>query len=106
VTSTPQRQVINHLSESSEMLCSAYEELRRRTLAPEPVLGRELGLTLLLRHGMAHWAERSSTSGYTKPETSSPKPLGEVVVLPAEKAQLVNVIAAMVVNQERSSHDA
>ena len=79
-----------------------YEELRRHAVKRQ-ILAGQLGLTVLLRHGLAAWVEKWSMMPAPPPapsgETSRPSPLPDDTC-----ADVINVLAAMVLGHMQEVH--
>jgi hypothetical protein len=86
------------------VMVNTYERLRSACLEARSPLAGELGLTVLLRHGMLAWSRTCQpVLGGTRP---CPTPLDTARVPSPLHTDIVNVMVAMATGLSRSAHHA
>ena len=84
----------------TEATVSAYETLRRRCLEDSPRVDGELGLSVLLRHGMLAWTR--TCSPLLNAAHTHPVPLDTARVPPPLRDGIIDVMVSMATSISRS----
>jgi len=82
-----------------EAVVSAYERLRGGCLEASPRLGGELGLSVLLRHGMLAWTRAWAPPRATQPPAAVRL---DAARLPCAHEDIIAVMVAMAIARARS----
>lgn len=81
---------------------NAYEELRRQAVQPDGCVGSLKGCGVLIRCGLAAWAELGPSAVATRP----PEPLCELPPLASTGTELIRLVASLILTtrQENFPH--
>jgi hypothetical protein len=86
----------------SEVTLGVYEQLRERMLEPTPRVTGELGLNVLLRHGMLAWTR--ITSPLLGEARLSPTPLDTPRISAPLHEEIIDLMVSMAICLSRSLH--
>ncbi len=87
----------------TEVAVNAYETLRRRCLEDPPRLDGELGLSVLLRHGMLAWTR--TCSPLLNAVCIRPAPLNTARIPSPLRDGIIDVMVSMATSISRSVHN-
>lgn len=80
----------------AQAVVAAYEALRGAVLAPAGPHTAELGLTLLMRRGMAAWMREYAAHATLEREPTAVSGASATAVAPETRSQLVGMLVSMI----------